>query len=203
MIQSQCTQRHDLDISITQISTITPILSKYAYLYYTYKQVSGNAPNFTRMIKYHLTIFLLIISQATCLSQIDNNGNLITYFSDPPSFNNGSVYQFAIWVYSNITYPKTALQDEISGRVIARIFIDSNGKVDSVKIVQGLRSDIDQEVKRVIESSPTWTPAKANDLPIGMFFSFPVDFTLDDQQFEKKINKFSRIEKRNRKKHYR
>jgi len=155
------------------------------------------------MVKYHLTIFLLIISQATCLSQIDNDGNLITYFSDPPSFNNGSVNQFAIWVYSNIKYPETALQDEISGRVIAQFFIDSNGKVDSVKIVQGLRSDIDQEVKRIIESSPTWTPAKANDLSIGIFFSFPVEFTLDDQQFKKKIERFSRIEKRNRKKHYR
>ena len=155
------------------------------------------------MDKYHLTIFLLIISPATCLSQIDNDGNLITYFSDPPSFNNGSVNQFAIWVYSNITYPETALQDEISGRVIAQFFIDSNGKVDSVKIVQGIRSDIDQEVIRVIESSPTWTPAKANDMPIGIFFSFPVDFTLDDQQFKKKIERFSRIEKRNRKKHYR
>jgi TonB family protein len=155
------------------------------------------------MLKYYFAISLLIISQATCLSQIDNNGNLITYFSDPPSFNNGSVNQFAIWVYSNITYPETALQDEISGRVIARIFIDSNGKVDSVKIIQGVRYDIDQEAKRVIESSPTWTPAKASDLPIGVFFSLPIDFTLDDQQFKKKIEKFSRIEKRNRKKHYR
>ena len=155
------------------------------------------------MIKFYLTIFLLIISQATCLSQIDKNENLITYFSDPPSFNNGTVNQFGIWVYSNLTYPETALQDEISGRVIAQFFIDSNGKVDSVKIIKGVRSDIDQEVKRVIESSPTWTPAKANDLPIGIFFSLPIDFSLDDQRFEKKIEKFGRIEKRNFKKHYR
>jgi protein TonB len=155
------------------------------------------------MIRYSLSIFLLIFSQAICFPQINEDEELITYFSDPPSFNNGSVNQFAIWVYSNITYPKTALQDKFSGRVIAQFFIDSNGKVDSVKIVQGIRSDIDQEVIRVIESSPIWTPAKANNTPIGIFFSFPIDFTLDDQQFKKKIERFARIERRNRKKHYR
>lgn len=155
------------------------------------------------MVKHLFTIILLAISQATCLSQIDKNGNLITYFSDPPSFNNGSVNQFAIWVYSIIKYPETAFQDEISGRVMARLFIDSNGKVDTVEIVKGIRSDIDQEVIRVIESSPTWTPAKANDTPIGVFFFFPVDFTLDDQPFRNKIERFIRTEKRNLKRHYR
>ena len=150
------------------------------------------------MIKFYLIIFLLIASPVICLSQIEEDGNLITYFSEPPSFNDGSAYQFSIWIYSNITYPKTALQDGISGRVIARIFIDSIGKVDSVKIIRSVRSDIDQEVKRVIESSPNWTPAKAIDKPIGIFISIPIEFSLDDQRFEKKIKKLTRIEKRNK-----
>ena len=155
------------------------------------------------MIKYYLIIFLLISSPAICLSQINENGELVTYFSDPPSFNNGSVYQFAIWIYSNLTYPEAALLDSISGRVIARFFIDSNGKVDSVEIIKGLRFDIDQEVKQAIESSPTWIPAKANDKLIGVYFSIPIDFSLDDPEFVKKIEKLSRAEKKHQKKHYR
>jgi TonB family protein len=150
------------------------------------------------MTKFYLIIFLLIAYPVICLSQIDGNVSLITYFSDPPKFNNGSVYQFSIWIYSNITYPESALQDGISGRVIARIYIDVTGKVDSVKIIKGLRPDIDLEVKRVIESSPIWTPAKAIDKPVGIFFSLPVDFSLDDQRFEKKIKKLIKIEKRSK-----
>lgn len=150
------------------------------------------------MSKFCLIIFLLIASPVICLSQIDENGNLITYLSNPPKFNNGSVYQFSIWVYSNITYPESALQDGISGRVIARMFIDSTGKVDSVKIIKGVRPDIDHEVKRVIESSPIWTPAIAIDKPVGIFFSLPVDFSLDDQRFEKKKKKLIKVEKRNK-----
>lgn len=97
---------------------------------------------------------------------------------EKPSFNGGDPNTFAKWVDQRINYPESAKEDDIQGRVVASFIIDASGNLIDPKIVSGLSEDIDNEVLRVLSSSPQWTPGKADGQAVKCSFTFPVVFTL-------------------------
>ena len=63
---------------------------------------------------------------------------------------------------SNIKYPVIAQENGIQGLVEAIFNIDTKGNVSFVRMKNGVDPSLDNEVKRVIELMPNWTPAKLN-----------------------------------------
>ena len=95
-----------------------------------------------------------------------------------PQFMGGDIVAFREWVMQNIRYPKnTILQDD----VVAQFVVDRHGYVDYDKI-RILKSDypdiFGEEVKRVISSSPRWTPAFNNGYAVSHVLTLPVTFRL-------------------------
>ena len=120
-----------------------------------------------------------------------------------PIFMNGNSDDFLLWIYNNIKYPPTAVNDSLSGRVIARFLIDTLGTVCNVEILRGVRWDLDQEVIRVIESSPKWIPARQGKKNIGVYYSVPIFFDINDQLFSERIKSLSSSNKTLHKRHNR
>lgn len=56
-------------------------------------------------------------------------------------------------IKQQIKYPIAAQQLKYEGKVIALAFINENGDVDKVKIIQGVEGGCNQEVERVLLSS--------------------------------------------------
>ncbi|QZT35865.1 TonB family protein [Halosquirtibacter xylanolyticus] len=56
-----------------------------------------------------------------------------------------------IEVGSNIKYPSTALEDSIQGKVFISFKVDDDGYTNDVEVMRGIRSDVDEEAKRVVQ----------------------------------------------------
>ena len=117
------------------------------------------------------------------IAQTNDNEVEIHVVEKMPKFNRGKLVKFIYWVYDNINYPTTAINDTISGKVYAKFIVDSNGTVNNVQIIKGVRWDLDAEVKRVLMSSPTWIPGYHRGKNVDVPFIIPVEFNISDPYF--------------------
>jgi TonB family protein len=104
------------------------------------------------------------------------------------------------YIYSNIKYPKTASAAGLEGMIIAKLIIDTEGKVASVEIVKSdLKGDKDldtaseeeasqlqigmkameNEVLKVARSMPEWQPGTIQDEPVRVQVMLPIRFKLE------------------------
>ena len=98
------------------------------------------------------------------------------YVEVMPSFRGGDINTFREWVQRRVTYPQAAIDARIQGRVSLTFTIETDGSVGNVTIVQGIGALIDDEVVRVIQSSPRWTPGYQQGYAVRIRYSFPLDF---------------------------
>ena len=83
------------------------------------------------------------------------------------------------YLHDNLKYPASAHDNNISGRVIVKFIVDENGAVGDVQIVRGIGGGCDEEAKRVVSSMPKWKPGKQNGKPVKVYFTLPINFTLE------------------------
>ena len=96
-----------------------------------------------------------------------------------PSFNGGGANEFSQWVNSQLKYPQTAINDKVQGRIIMSFTVDTDGSVKDVKVLRGIRQDLDEMALKVVTASPKWEPgrnAEGEAVPVTMVF--PVIFQL-------------------------
>ncbi len=94
------------------------------------------------------------------------------------TFQGGDLQSFVKWVQANIKYPNELAETSISGRVIVQFSVDQKGKVVDIKILRGLDPLLDNEVIRVLNSSPKWSPAKQGGRAVKQTFTIPIVFKL-------------------------
>jgi protein TonB len=150
---------------------------------------------------FNLVLIFLILSSSNISAQKDGDDNTKAFieYERMASFINGDLYGFALWVYQNIKYPETAIQDAVSGKIIAKYKVDSLGMIKDIEIVRGGRWDLETEVKRVLCSSPIWTPARLGGENVSVFYLIPIEFDIKDQYFIKKIKYFNKRSNRSKK----
>ena len=97
---------------------------------------------------------------------------------DMPQFQGKDLKHFTKWVMTQVKYPKEALKDGISGKVFASFIVSDDGTVKDVKIKKGEHQLLNDEVLRVIKSSPKWTPGKQKGKAVDVSMVVPVEFKL-------------------------
>ena len=95
-----------------------------------------------------------------------------------PSFNGGDANEFSKWVNSQLTYPAQAKADGVQGRVTLQFTVGSDGVVRDVRVLRGVREDLDSEAVRVISASPKWTPGEQDGKPVAVTYAYPVIYQL-------------------------
>lgn len=78
----------------------------------------------------------------------------------------------------NIRYPAEAHTNNIQGRVVVSVIINTEGKVTNAKIVQSVAPSLDAEALRVATTMPDWTPGTKDGKPVNVKYTFPVVFRL-------------------------
>lgn len=78
----------------------------------------------------------------------------------------------------NITYPLTALNDSIYGSVMIQVIIEMDGSLSEIKIIKGIREDINEEAIRLIKSMPKWEPGKIKGEAVRVKRVIPIKFSL-------------------------
>jgi len=97
---------------------------------------------------------------------------------DMPQFKGGGKEKFREYIQQNLNYPPIAAENGISGRVFVQFAVNAKGEVVDVVVVRGVDPALDKEAKRVVQSSPKWTPGKQRGRPVKVQFTFPIVFVL-------------------------
>lgn len=92
-----------------------------------------------------------------------------------PSFPGGEK-AYVSFVKNNLKYPVVALESGVQGRVLARFVVNSDGSINDITILEGLSKECDNEVIRVIELMPKWTPGEVDGVKVTVSCSLPINF---------------------------
>jgi len=124
-----------------------------------------------------------------------------------PTFNGEEAIEFRRYIAQNLIYPPEAVEAGATGKIFIKFIIDKEGKVvipdaETMAEIEGKPLDevvvasyrkvnddaeepeekyiqmLKDEVKRVVLSSPAWTPGKQRGKAVNVIFTFPVNFVL-------------------------
>jgi TonB family protein len=91
------------------------------------------------------------------------------------AYGDNALFEF---IGTNLKYPISAIESRTSGKVYVSVVIDSLGKTKEVKLLKGVRSDLDAEALRVIRLITNWLPAIKDGKATESTFSIPVKFEI-------------------------
>jgi TonB family protein len=97
-----------------------------------------------------------------------------------PKFLQQESAHFIKWIQNNFTYSREVLEKQLSGKIYVQFVVESDGTLSNIKIARGLDPDLDNEMIRVVNSSPLWTPGLINGDSVSVVITLPVEInTLD------------------------
>lgn len=86
------------------------------------------------------------------------------------------------FIYSNIEYPTFARENNVSGTVVVRFVVNTQGEVDQIEVLRDIGAGCGEEAMRVVKLMNTlperWTPGKQRGVPVNVYFTLPVKFIL-------------------------
>lgn len=109
------------------------------------------------------------------VAAIDRSVILQTSGAVPPSFIGGENAMFK-FIDSVLVIPNSIVENNISGRVVVRLFVDKNGKVQNPTIQQSLNIECDNAALDAVKKMPAWKPAQHNGSNVTGFAFVPVSF---------------------------
>lgn len=97
-----------------------------------------------------------------------------------PEFMGGDATSFQRWVMQNIEYPAEAIEKGIKGQVNVSFIVGKDGRIDTKRLMFLDQCDniLHQEVIRVLDKAPTWTPAVQKGKIVEVRLMIPVVFAL-------------------------
>jgi Ca-activated chloride channel homolog len=83
------------------------------------------------------------------------------------------------FISRHIVYPQEAQKQKISGTVIIKIVVNTDGSIDEIKVIRSVDTLLDQEAVRVIKlTSGKWNSAERNGRKVKTSIVIPVKFQL-------------------------
>jgi protein TonB len=83
------------------------------------------------------------------------------------------------FIQRNLRYPRVSAGNQKNGKVTVRFVVDENGNTREPHIVKGLGNPYDQEVVRMINSMPRWSPGEQNGKQVPVYKSLRISFNVD------------------------
>ena len=78
------------------------------------------------------------------------------------------------WLSKNIHY--TSGCASIHGRVVVSFFVEPEGSLSDIELVQKVDPELDNEVLRVVKAMPKWIPVVHNGKAIRAKYTLPITF---------------------------
>lgn len=102
----------------------------------------------------------------------------MTLVEQKPQFKGGDSEMYK-WLGSNIEYPVTAVENNVSGKVVVSFIIEKDGSITNVHVVRSKHPALDAEAVRVVKRMPSWDPALNNGVPVRCQYTLPITFNLN------------------------
>ena len=110
------------------------------------------------------------------LEKVDDN-KVYNFVEEMPSFPGGET-ALITWLNKNIHYPDTCVQTGIQGRVYSSFVVEKDGSIGDIKIDRSPNPFLSEEVERLLQTMPKWSPGKQRGKPVRVKFAIPVLFQL-------------------------
>jgi TonB family protein len=83
------------------------------------------------------------------------------------------------FINCNLTYPKSAIDDNYEGKVFTKFTVNKEGEVGNIEILRGVRYDLDSTCLHLVSIFPRWSPFKfPGNEKVLIKYILPVTFTL-------------------------
>jgi periplasmic protein TonB len=79
---------------------------------------------------------------------------------------------------NNIHFTSLARENNITGKVFASFVVNEKGEIVNIEIILSLEAGLDNEVIRVLNKMPRWSPGIFNGNPVKTAMIIPVSFNL-------------------------
>jgi Ca-activated chloride channel family protein len=100
-----------------------------------------------------------------------------TTVEEPATFQGGDIVAFQKWIQESLKYP--VVDGSVYGKVYVQFTVNEEGEIEDIKILRGVDPLLDNEVIRVLKTSPRWQPARQNGKTVKQLFTIPVEFKLN------------------------
>ena len=88
----------------------------------------------------------------------------------------GGAEKLIEFINQNLKYPENSKKQDIQETVFVSFIINTDGVISNVEIVKGVDTEIDNEVIRVVELMPKWSPGKLRGQIVPVEFILTVNF---------------------------
>lgn len=96
-----------------------------------------------------------------------------------PVFTGGEI-ALRRFIAENVKYPEKAKKNDVQGKVFVHFVVDTNGKIQNVKIARGVNALLDAEAVRVIKSLPNFEkPGYQRGKAVNVYYTVPINFQLN------------------------
>ena len=92
----------------------------------------------------------------------------------------GGATKMREFIGRNLKYPKEARKSDVQGTVIAEFWVNTDGKIERIKIIRSIGYGTDEEVIRILKKMPRWKPAQFRGKATATTFTLPFSFKLTD-----------------------
>ena len=124
-----------------------------------------------------LAILFTVNTTATAQNKKAANDKVFEKAEIMPEFPGGEQAMMD-FVAKNVTYPKEAMEKEISGRVFVSFIVEKDGSVNEVNVKKGIGGGCDEEAVRVVKAMPKWKPGKMKGEAVRVSYQMPIFFKL-------------------------
>lgn len=125
---------------------------------------------------------------STYMRRSDLGANDVGSFAEVrsmPRFKGGDPQRtFVEYIKEQVKYPVYASHHGIEGRVVVQFTVDQEGRVRNPVVISGVSPELNMEALRVLISSPPWKPGKLKKNPVAVVYTFPVEFSLNDNPYQ-------------------
>ena len=86
------------------------------------------------------------------------------------------------YITSNMKYPKKARKNKITGMVLVRFVVETDGTVSEANVINDIGGGCGDEALRVVKNMNNlvtkWTPGKMAGKPVAVLYTLPMTFRL-------------------------
>jgi len=89
----------------------------------------------------------------------------------------GGMANFSKWVATHYSYPQSAIDAGVKGKIIISFIVDANGNLSTFNVVQDLGHGTGEALVNVLKTADAWKPGIQNGRKVRVLFHLPM--TLD------------------------
>ena len=112
-------------------------------------------------------------NEGDTITEREFTGKVFDIMDENPHFPGGNGAMLD-WLSKNIHY--TSGCASIHGRVVVSFFVEPDGSLSDIELVQKVDPELDNEVLRVVKAMPKWIPVVHNGKAIRAKYTLPITF---------------------------